>query len=64
MPNAIEPNVAQINIAKFNSSAIALAFVSFPMTRRLLVFLSRPSEIIRAQAQQNISAILAENPSP
>jgi len=42
MPNAIEPNVAQTNIAKFNRSAIALAFVGCPEIPVVPVSAPRP----------------------
>jgi len=62
MPNAIEPTDAEINIAKFNKSAIALAFAHSPGPATSTFH--RPGRrSSRLLAQKNVSAILAEEPA-
>jgi hypothetical protein len=63
MPNAIEPTDAEINIAKFNKSAITLAFARCPGACNIHVSPAWPSEILAGPAQKNASAILAEEPA-
>jgi hypothetical protein len=51
MPSAIDPTDAQINIVKFNKSAIKPALVDFPGPA---TFASRPSGTLPARANQHL----------
>jgi hypothetical protein len=61
MPNAIEPTDAEINIAKFNKSAIASPSLAVLGSGTRRVPALRPPKNPPGLAQESLSAIVAEN---